>query len=37
MLEFKIPVKRYKHVAHTVRAAQELAVLDAGPTMAMHI
>ena len=37
LLELKIPVERYEHIAHTVCAAQKFAVLDAGPAMTMHI
>lgn len=37
LLEFKIAIERYKYFACTVRAAQELAVLDAGPTVIMHV
>jgi hypothetical protein len=37
LLELKIAIERYKHFAYAVRAAQELAVLDAGPTVTMHV
>jgi hypothetical protein len=37
LLEFKIAIERYKYFAYTVRAAQELAVPDAGPTVTMNV